>query len=49
MDVWGGELEVYKVSLPRILKLVERLVEGCVARAKSLGILREYFMFRQWK
>ena len=28
MDVGGGGLDVYKVSLPRILKLVDCPVEG---------------------
>ena len=47
VDVGGGRLkEVYKVSFQRILKLVECPVEGCLAREKKPGRLREIFMFR---
>ena len=46
VDVGGGGLEVYKVSFTRILKSVDCLVEGCPAKAKTPGRLREHFMFR---
>ena len=49
VDVGGGELEVYKVSFPRILKLVDCPVEGCPAKAKNPGRLREHFMFSHRK
>ena len=45
IDVGGGGPEIYKVSLPRILKLVECPVEGCPERAKNPGILVEHFMY----
>ena len=35
VDIGGGELEVYKVSFPRILKSVDYPVEGCPAKAKT--------------
>ena len=41
MDVGGGGMGVYKVSFPRILKLVECPVEGCPSKAKTPGRLRE--------
>ena len=41
VDVGGGGLEVYN-----ILKLVECPVDGCLAKEKTLGRLREHFMFR---
>ena len=47
--VGGGGLEVYNVFFLRIIKSVECLVEGCPARAKNPGGLREHFMFRHWK
>ena len=45
VDVRGGGLEVYKVSFPRILKSVQCPMEGCPAKAKTLGRLREHFIF----
>ena len=45
MDVGGRGLEVYKVSFPRILKSVDCLMEGCPAKAKTPGRLREHFIF----
>ena len=47
--VRGGGPDIYKVLFPRILKLVECLVEGCTARANVPGILSGDFMYRQWK
>ena len=35
VDVGGGVMGVYKVSFPRILKLVECPVEGCSSKANS--------------
>ena len=49
VDVGVGGLEVYKVSFYRILKSEEFPVEGCPAKAKTPGRLRENFMFRHWK
>ena len=49
VDFGGGGLEVYKVSFYRILKSVDCPVEGCPAKAKTPGRLREHFMFRHWK
>ena len=49
VDVGGGGLEVYKVSFPRILKLVDCPVEGCLAKEKPPGRLREQFVFCHWK
>ena len=49
VDVGGVGLEIYKVSFPRIIKSVDCPVEGCPAKAKTLGRLREHFMFRHWK
>ena len=49
VDVGGGGLEVYKVSFPRILKLVECPVEGCPTKENLPGWLREQFMFCHWK
>ena len=49
VDVRGVGLEVYKVSLPRIIKLVECPVEGCPARAKPPGRLMEHIVFWHWK
>ena len=37
MYVGRGGLEVYKVSFPCILKLVDCLVEGCLAKEKKTG------------
>ena len=47
--VGGVGLETYKVSFPRILKLVECPVVGCLERAKPPGRLREHFMYLHWK
>ena len=49
VHVGGGGLEVYKVSFPRILKLVDCSVEGCLAKEIHPGKLREQFMFCHWK
>ena len=49
MDVGGGELEVYKVLFPCILKLVECPVEGWPSKAKTPGRPREKFMSPYWK
>ena len=49
VNIEGGVLEVYKVSFPRILKLVDFLVGKCPAKAKKPGRLRVHFMFRHWK
>ena len=49
MDFRGGALKIYRVLFPRIINLVECLVEGYPTRAKNLGRLRELFMFRHWK
>ena len=49
MNVGGGGLKVYKVSFSRILKLVDCPVEGCLAKAKTPGRLREHFMFCRCK
>ena len=49
MDVWGGELEVYKLSFPWNLKSVDCPVEGCPAKGKTPGSVREHFMFCHWK
>ena len=49
MDVGVGGLEVYKVSLPQILKSVECPEKGSPTKAKTPGRLRENFMFRHWK
>ena len=35
--------------LPRILKLVECLVESCLGRENTPEILRENFMYLHWK
>ena len=40
VEVGGGGLEVYKVSYPRVLKLVECPVEGFPTKAKTSGRLR---------
>ena len=48
VDVGGGGLEVNKVSFPRILKLVDCPVEGCLASTKTPGRLREHFIYRHW-
>ena len=37
------------MSFPRILKLVDCPVEGCPAKSKKPGRLREHFMFRHCK
>ena len=42
-------MEVYKVSFPRILKLVDCPVEGCPTKENLPGWLREKFMFCHWK
>ena len=49
VDVGGGGLEVYKVSFPWILKLVDCPVEGCPDKAKTPGRLREHFIFLHCK
>ena len=49
MDVRGGLLEVYRVSIPWILKLVDCPAEGCLAKAKPPVRLREHFIFPHWK
>ena len=49
MYVGGGGMEVYKVSFPCILKLVDCPVEGCPAKEKRPGMLREHFIFRHWE
>ena len=49
VDVGGGGLEGYKVSLSWILNLVDCLVEGCTAKAKPPGTLRGHFMFCHYK
>ena len=36
VDVGRGGLEVYKVSFPRILNLVDCSVDGCPGKAKKL-------------
>ena len=38
VEVGGGGPETYKVSFPRILKLVECPMEGCPARGKNSRI-----------
>ena len=42
-------MEVYKVSLPRIIKSVDCPVEGFSAKGKTPVRLRENFMFFHWK
>ena len=49
VDAGEGGLEVYKVSIPRIPKLVDCPVEGCPAKAKTPERLREHFMYSHWK
>ena len=49
VNVRGGRMEVYKVSFPRILNLMECPVEGCPDKAKKPGRIRDFFMFRHWK
>ena len=49
VEVGGGGLEVYKMSFPWILKLVDFPVEGLPAKAKTLGRIREHFILRHWK
>ena len=49
VDVRGGGLEVYKVSFCQILKSVDCPVEGCPAKEKPPGRLREHSMFRHRK
>ena len=49
VEVGGGGLEVYKVSFPRILKLVDFPVEGCPSKGKTPGRIREHFMLCHWK
>ena len=49
VEMRGVGADIYKVLFPRILKLVECLVEGCTARANVPGILSGDFMYRQWK
>ena len=44
VDIGGGGLEVYKVSFSMILKSVDCPVEGCLAKAKPPGRLREHFI-----
>ena len=45
VDVGGGGIEVYKVSFPWILDLVDCLVDKFPAKAKTPGRLRGQFMF----
>ena len=45
VDFGGGGLEVYKVSFPQILNLVDCPEEGFTAKAKPLVRLREHFYF----
>ena len=47
--IGGGGSDIYKVLLPQILKSVECLVKGYPERAKTPGILREHFMYQNWK
>ena len=49
VDVGGGGAETYLMSFPRILTLVEFLVEGCPSRAPKPVRLHENFMYRHWK
>ena len=49
VEVGEGGTDIYKMSFLRILKSVECPVEVCPARAKTLGRLRENFMYRHWK
>ena len=49
VDVGGGGPEIYMVSFPRILKLVECPLEGFLERAKTPGILGEHFMYGHCK
>ena len=37
------------MSFPRILNSVDCPVEGCPAKAKTPGRLRDHFMFCNWK
>ena len=41
VDVDGGGLETYRVSFPRLLKLVACLIDGSPERMKKPGRLRE--------
>ena len=43
-----GVHTIYVVSFPRILKLVECPVQGCLARAHSAGWMREHFKYRNF-
>ena len=45
VDVGEGGPEIYKVSSPRILKLVECPVEGCMARENTTRRLNKNFMY----
>ena len=49
VDIGGGGPDIYKVSLPRILKSVECPVEGCPERTETSGRLRDNFMYQYWK
>ena len=49
IDVRGGGLETYKVSLPRILKYLDFPVEVCLTITNTLGILGEPFTHQHWK
>ena len=49
LDIGGVVPETYVVSFPRVLKLVEFLVNGFPTRAHSPGRLREHYMHRPWK
>ena len=49
VDVGGVGLEVYKVSFPWILKLVDCPVEVFPSKEKTTGRLREHFIFCHWK
>ena len=44
--VGRGGLEVYKVSFTWIINSVDSPVEGCPAKEKTSGRLREHFMWR---
>ena len=44
VGVGGGGLETYRVSFPRVLKLVPCLVYRFPERANKLGRLREHLM-----
>ena len=43
-----GGPETYAVSFMWILKLVNFLVEGCLARVNNPGRIRDHFMYLHW-